>query len=263
MHLTKHTTSHLVPSSFTPDKCMDTDIDPDLTCTPMSGFMVAHLATGSDEDASKAAILSSIEQGMKLNTFVNSDIIKVSYIGTRPNRDDLTSTVSYLQQKKSLSSQQSSLVIGLSVFFLGFAAVVGFIALHTRKKRRRSSNNDTEVSQNSFGVDEVKFATPVPGINKYDHNVKTTNRSSRGDEVKAFKHGTRDGCVLMLDTVAEDNSEHASSIWSPSSDLASPRRFDVSSIAAMGMASPVVLQLSGSNVGASGRDTDETAFKFV
>lgn len=254
---------------------MDTDIDPNLTCTPMSGFMVAHLATGSDQEASKAAILSSIEQGMKTNTYVNSDIIKVSYIGTRSNREDLTTTVSYLEQKKSLSSNQSSLVIGLSVFFLGFAALVGFIALHTRKKRRRSSNDKT-VSRNSIEVDEVEFAAPVvPVINNYDYNVKSKNRRSSGDDVLNSKHDTMEGRMLMLDTVVEDGS-HASSIWSPSSDQANSRHYlDVSSIAAMGMASPVVLQLSESNVGTGSRDMDhdsdtagermenETAFKFV
>lgn len=237
--------------------------------------MVAHLGTGSDEEASKTAILSSIEQGMTSDTYVNSDIIKVSYIGTRSNRDDMTTTVSLLEQKKSLSSKQSSLVIGLSVFFLGFAALVGFIALRTRKKRRRSSNSDTEMNRNSIGGNEVVTEAPVvPAINNYDYNVKTMNRSSTGDEVMDFKHDTIEGRVLMLETVMEDGSEHASSIRSPSSDLASPRRFDISAIAAMGMAIPVVLQFSGRNAGTGGRDKDydsdttddvmenETAFKF-
>ncbi|KAK1741444.1 hypothetical protein QTG54_007922 [Skeletonema marinoi] len=127
-------------------ECQDQDIDPNFTCTPISGFMTAYLGPESDEEASKTAILSSVEQGMELGTYEDNEIIKVTYIGTRSNRDDMTSTELRLEQQTSLSNE-SALAIGLSAFFLVFAALVSFIALNNReKKKRRSSDNSMGAS---------------------------------------------------------------------------------------------------------------------
>ena len=175
-----------------PDECMDIGTDPNLTCTPISGVMTAYLEPGSDEEASKTAtaILSAVEQGMESGTYVNNEIIKVSYIGTRSNRDDMSETVPLrLEQQKSLDGNGSSLVIGLSVFFLAFAGLVGFVALHTRKRKRRSNNSansigaSTEESRNTIGVGVVEIAAPAN--NKYDNNVgnMTMSSSGSGDEV--------------------------------------------------------------------------------
>ena len=178
--------------SLTPDECVDMDTDPNFTCTPISGVMTAYLEPVSDEEASKTAtaILSAVEQGMESGTYVSNEIIKVSYIGTRSNRDDMTETVPLsLEQQKSLDGNESSLVIGLSVFFVAFAGLVGFVALHTRKRKRRSNNTansigaSAEVSRNTIGDDAVEVAAPVaPVINKYDSNLGSSTSSSSGDE---------------------------------------------------------------------------------
>ena len=108
--------------------------------------MTAYLGPESDEEASKTAILSSVEQGMELGTYEDNEIIKVTYIGTHSNRDDMTSTELRLKQQTSLSNE-SALAIGLSAFFLVFAAIVSFIALNNReKKKRRSSDNSMVAS---------------------------------------------------------------------------------------------------------------------
>eukprot|EP00984_Skeletonema_dohrnii_P007257 scaffold2632_cov136-Skeletonema_dohrnii-CCMP3373.AAC.2 len=172
-------------------ECQDQDIDPKLTCTPISGFMTAYLGPESDEEARKTAILSSVEKGMELGTYEDNEIIKVTYIGTRSNRDDMTSTELRLEQQTSLSNE-SSLAIGLSAFFLVFAALVSFVALNNRekkKKKRRSSDNSmgasAEMSQNTIGVDVVEITTPVaPVANKYANNVGSTTMSSSGDEAE-------------------------------------------------------------------------------
>eukprot|EP00985_Skeletonema_marinoi_P021223 scaffold12919_cov190-Skeletonema_marinoi.AAC.1 len=144
--LTKHSvTRPVITLIFTPDECQD-QIDPNFTCTPISGFMTAYLGPESDEEASKTAILSSVEQGMELGTYEDNEIIKVTYIGTRSNRDDMTSTELRLKQQTSLSNELA-LAIGLSAFFLVFAAFVSFIALNNReKKKRRSSDNSMGAS---------------------------------------------------------------------------------------------------------------------
>eukprot|EP00986_Skeletonema_menzelii_P018412 scaffold26636_cov153-Skeletonema_menzelii.AAC.23 len=155
-------------------ECMDIGTDPNLTCTPISGVMTAYLEPGSDEEASKTvtAILSAVEQGMESGTYVNNEIIKVSYIGTRSNRDDMSETVPLrLEQQKSLDG------------------LVGFVALHTRKRKRRSNNSansigaSTEESRNTIGVGVVEIAAPAN--NKYDNNVgnMTMSSSGSGDEV--------------------------------------------------------------------------------
>lgn len=148
--------------------------------------MTAYLRPGSDEKASKAAIISHVEQGMKSGTYLNNQIIKTSFIGTRSKRDDETTAILSLKQQKALSGDESSLVIGLSVFFLGFAALVGFVVLHTRMKKRRSNNSDSstaQMSRNTIGVDFVQIAAQsAPAIDKYDNNVGSATSSSSGDE---------------------------------------------------------------------------------
>jgi hypothetical protein len=153
--------------------------------------MTAYLGPESDEEASKTAILSSVEQGMESGTYEDNEIIKVTYIGTRSNRDDMTSTEVRLEQQTSLSNE-SSLAIGLSAFFLAFAALVSFVALNNRekkKKKRRSSDNSmgasAEMSQNTIGVNVVAITTPAaPVANKYANNVGSTTMSSSGDEAE-------------------------------------------------------------------------------
>ena len=151
--------------------------------------MTAYLKSGSDEESSKTAILSAVEQGMDSGTYESNEIVKVTYIGTRSNRDDLTVR---LEQQKSLDGNETSLVIGLSVFFVAFAGLVGIVALHTRKRKRNPDNSansigaSAEMSQNTIGVDAVEFAAPVaPAMNKHDNIIGNTTMcsSGSGDEV--------------------------------------------------------------------------------
>ena len=172
--------------SHTPDECVDVNAD---NCTPLSGVMTVYLKPGSEEESSKNAILSAVEQGMDSGTYESNEIVKVTYIGTRSNRDDLTVR---LEQQKSLDGNESSLVIGLSVFFVAFAGLVGLVALHTRKRKRHTDNSansigaSAEMSRNTIGVDAVEFAAPVaPAMNKHDNIIGNTTMcsSGSGDEV--------------------------------------------------------------------------------
>jgi len=185
VHLTD-VQSLLYPSCFisVPAECKDND--PNLYCTPITGFMTAYLVSGSDVEAIKAAIISNVEQGMESRTYLNNEIIKTSFIGTRSGRDDTTTAILSLEQQKALSGDESSVVIGLSVFFLGFAALVGYFVFQNHKKKRRSNNSESstaQMSRNTIGVDFVEIASrSAPAIDKYDNNVGSTTASSSGDE---------------------------------------------------------------------------------
>ena len=224
------------------DKCEE--IDPNRTCTPISGFMTAYLGPGSDKEASIAAMLAHVEQGMESGTYLNNEIIKVSFIGTRSSKKDGGMTTAELGVGQETNDQ--SLAIGLSVFFLGFAALIGFTVMHTRKKKKRHSNNsDTsagasaQMSRNTIGVDTVEIIAhnlSAPVNNKYDNSIgSVTLSSSGGDEedqkYEDLKYGITEDYGDLVGTFTQQDttplySESCLAVIESGSDLDEMRSFE-------------------------------------
>lgn len=141
--------------------------------------MTAYLGPSSDEEASKAAILSHIEEGMESGAYLNNQIIKTSFIGTRSNKDK---TSAVLGVGQDMGRNGSSMLIGLSVFFLGFAALVGFGVLIFREKKRRANSSD--ISTRPFTQSSCnEIATHISlYIKNQGSSVGCNTVSSSGDE---------------------------------------------------------------------------------
>ncbi|KAL3762772.1 hypothetical protein ACHAW5_000208 [Stephanodiscus triporus] len=56
------------------------------SCTPIRGYMTAWLpSSNSDAVQTEAELLEFIESGMKSDSYTSDDVVKVAYVGTRPD----------------------------------------------------------------------------------------------------------------------------------------------------------------------------------
>ena len=202
-------------NTLSTDDCVDND--PNVNCTPISGFMTAYLGPGSDEEASKAAMLYRIQQGMESGAYLDSEITKTSFIGVSraANRDNNISAVGLGRQD---NGKESSMVIGISVFCLGFAALIGFGVLHMREKKKRNipigSSSARGPSAQSSRLDAGGMEIAVRrnsqqvdnslDIDKHSNNMANSTLSSSGDE-EDLKYGVTEDYADLAGTFTNQN----------------------------------------------------------
>lgn len=157
--------------------------------------MTAYLGADSDEEATKAAILQHIQQGMESGDYLTNEIIKTSFIGmSRPARDNNVAAVGLGEQGNR--DTQPSFVIGISVFLVAFVALVGLGVLH-KKERKKRQTHASEISRadTARGMEIAVRNSQVDNspdieadMDKKSHNMASSTLSSSGDE-EDLKYG--------------------------------------------------------------------------
>ena len=172
------------------------DNDPNSNCTPISGFMTAYLGADSDEEATKAAILQHIQQGMESGDYLTNEIIKTSFIGmSRPARDNSVAAVGLGEQGNR--DTQPSFVIGISVVLVAFVALIGLGVLHKKERKKKRQTHASEISRadTARGMEIAVRNSQVDNspdmeadMDKKSHNMASSTLSSSGDE-EDLKYG--------------------------------------------------------------------------
>lgn len=159
--------------------------------------MTAYLGADSDEEATKAAILKHIQQGMESGDYLTNEIIKTSFIGiSRPTRDNNVAAVGLGEQGNW--DTQPSFVIGISVFLVAFVALVGLGVLHKKerkKKKRQTHASEISRADTARGMEIAVRNSQVDNspdmeadMDKKSHNMASSTLSSSGDE-EDLKYG--------------------------------------------------------------------------
>eukprot|EP00984_Skeletonema_dohrnii_P007259 scaffold2632_cov136-Skeletonema_dohrnii-CCMP3373.AAC.4 len=182
-----------------------TDTTSTFSCTPISGSMTAYVENDTDVEVAKAKLLSLIEDGMASGAYTDDNIIKTSYIGSRPIVvaddvvDDTTVPVmSEIEAAPLREEEPLTMAIGLSVFLLGFATLVLLMAfcVHRHKNKKdveEPSNDDEESTQQpvKHDVEKVESAESTVDLTEKGTtdlsgdmygNVVSNTLSSSGEE---------------------------------------------------------------------------------
>ena len=181
----------------------DTTSSPTFSCTPISGSMTAYVENDTDVEVAKAKLLSLIEDGMASGAYTDDNIIKTSYIGSRPIVvaddviDDTTVPVmSEIEAAPLREKEPPTMAIGISVFLLGFAALVLLLAfcVHRHKKDVEEPSDDDEESTQQpvkHDVEKVESAESTVDLTEKGTtdlsgdmygNVASNTLSSSGEE---------------------------------------------------------------------------------
>ncbi|KAK1741445.1 hypothetical protein QTG54_007923 [Skeletonema marinoi] len=177
---------------------------PTFSCTPISGSMTAYVENDTDVEVAKAKLLSLIKDGMASGAYTDDNIIKTSYIGSRPIVvaddvvDDTTVPVmSEIEAAPLREKEPPTMAIGISVFLLGFAALVLLLAfcVHHRGKKdvEEPSADDEESTQQpvKHDVEKVESAESTVDLTEKGTtdlsgdmygNVASNTLSSSGEE---------------------------------------------------------------------------------
>lgn len=164
--------------------------------------MTAYLGADSDEEATKAAILQRIQQGMESGDYLTDEIIKTSFIGmSRPERDNArdNSVAAIGLGEQGNTESQSSIVIGISVVLVALVALVGLGVLHKKERKKRRQTHASEISRadTARGMEIAVRNTQVDNSpdmeadkDEKSHNMasSTLSSSQSGDE-EDLKYG--------------------------------------------------------------------------
>ena len=156
-------------------ECVTKEVDKTGSCTAIKGFMTAYVDSNSDAEGAKTKLLSLIEEGMASSTYTDDDIIKTSYIGSRPVAvagdvvdDTKVPVVSEIQAVPLKEKDPPTLAIGISVFLLGFAALVLLYAffMHRSEKDIEESSGESTQQPVKPDVEKVESAESTVDLNE-------------------------------------------------------------------------------------------------
>jgi hypothetical protein len=196
------------------------------SCTPIRGSMTAYVEPDSDVEAAKAKILSHIRDGMASGAYNDDNVIKATYVGSRPvivagdtvdvpaidmagdvvdvpivNDIVPDANAPVINEIKGLPlrvKEPPTLAIGISVFLVGFAALVlvyAFFMYRRKKATKEPSDESTQQpvdAKNVPDIQKVESAESTVDLtekeihdlsdHKYGNAIASNTLSSSGDE---------------------------------------------------------------------------------
>jgi hypothetical protein len=172
------------------------------SCSPISGSMTAYVAPDTDIAAAKAKLTALIENGMASGVYTDDDIIKTSYVGSRPVvaagdvvdapivNDKVPDTnvpvFNEIQATPLGEEEQASLAIVLSLFLAGFAVLVLVSAFFVRRRKKGFKEPFDDSSQKP--VEPVKSVPNMEKVGSAEstvdltENVASNTLSSSGED---------------------------------------------------------------------------------
>ena len=173
-------------------ECATEVVDKTTSCAPISGFMTAYVESNTDAEEAKTKLLALIEDGMASGKYADDNIIKTTYIGKRPAKGAGEGAIGEIQAVPLEKKGLPAVAIGISVFLLGFAALVllyEFFA-HNPKKGIEEQSDESTHQPVKRDVEKVESAESTVDLSEKDTlakpdmygDIESNTLSSSGEE---------------------------------------------------------------------------------